>query len=201
MDTVRFAEADLELFAAASHDRNPLHLSAAYARRTPFGERVAFGVLGALAAIGAAPTRGGQRLTDLSLTFRNPLFCNVDYRILISQRSERETRLSIADAGRVMLSGTLRFEQSDREDTPWDTPPTDVPLDAVRHSAIDLRPGLNVTGNYAPAPDALAALVIRWNLMHAGLSANQLGVLLWCSYIVGMHLPGERALFSQLKVR
>lgn len=57
MDTLRFAPgqkasvtrtitaADIETFAALTGDRNPLHLDAAYAARTRFGERIAHGML------------------------------------------------------------------------------------------------------------------------------------------------------------
>lgn len=57
MDTLRFTPgqkasvtrtitaADIDAFAALTGDRNPLHLDAAYAARTRFGERVAHGML------------------------------------------------------------------------------------------------------------------------------------------------------------
>jgi len=38
-------DADIVRFAEASGDRNPVHLDAAYAARSPFGERIAHGFL------------------------------------------------------------------------------------------------------------------------------------------------------------
>ena len=54
---VAFDRADLDLFGAASGDFNPLHLSDGYARRTPYGERVVPGVLGAMAALASGAER------------------------------------------------------------------------------------------------------------------------------------------------
>ena len=48
MTTVCFTTQDLDLFNAASHDRNPLHLSDEHARAMPYVELVVFGILGAL---------------------------------------------------------------------------------------------------------------------------------------------------------
>jgi acyl dehydratase len=63
MTHIRFTPEDLELFSRASHDRNPLHLSDEYARRTPYGGRVVFGVLDGLTAKGSI----GARFWKLSL--------------------------------------------------------------------------------------------------------------------------------------
>jgi acyl dehydratase len=41
---VRFTADDVDMFAQASHDFNPLHLSDIHARKTPYGERVVFGI-------------------------------------------------------------------------------------------------------------------------------------------------------------
>ena len=46
---ITFTQADVELFSALSHDHNPLHVDSNYARRTPFGECVVYGILGVLA--------------------------------------------------------------------------------------------------------------------------------------------------------
>ena len=40
-------ESDITMFADVSGDRNPVHLDAAFASKTPFGERIAHGMLSA----------------------------------------------------------------------------------------------------------------------------------------------------------
>jgi acyl dehydratase len=71
--TVCFTTQDLAQFSAASGDRNPLHLSEEYARATPYGEPVVFGMLGVLAALGHLADRQDRLLQRLSVEFRNPL--------------------------------------------------------------------------------------------------------------------------------
>ena len=61
---VVFDQADIALFSAASHDRNPLHLSEEYARTTPYGQPVVFGILGVLAALGQLPDDPERALVD-----------------------------------------------------------------------------------------------------------------------------------------
>ncbi len=46
--SIRFLEEDLTLFCEASGDRNPLHLEEDYASKTAYGQRVVYGVLGAI---------------------------------------------------------------------------------------------------------------------------------------------------------
>jgi hypothetical protein len=109
MATVRFTTQDLELFSAASHDRNPLHISEEYARTTPYGEPVVFGILGALAALGHLPDRHGMVLADVSLEFRNPMNVGVNYRIEEGETSGQQSVVKIYDAERLMMKAVFTF--------------------------------------------------------------------------------------------
>lgn len=51
-------EADIVMFSALSGDWNQLHTDAEYARSTPFGERIAHGLLGLAIASGLASRLG-----------------------------------------------------------------------------------------------------------------------------------------------
>ena len=64
-DCVVFSAAALDAFRRLSHDENPLHYDAAYARRTPFGAPVVYGMLGVLAALRAITRLGPVRLQTL----------------------------------------------------------------------------------------------------------------------------------------
>jgi 3-hydroxybutyryl-CoA dehydratase len=68
--------ADIEAFAEVSGDNNPVHLDEAYARTTPFGERIAHGMLSGAyisAVLGTKlPGPGAIYLTQ-ALRFRRPV--------------------------------------------------------------------------------------------------------------------------------
>src|SRR6266849_4473863 len=82
--TLRFSEADLGWFSAASGDRNPLHLSREYAARTAYGAQVVFGALGAIAAFGRVPEAHSRCIRGMQVDFLRPMFLGVDYRIQAS---------------------------------------------------------------------------------------------------------------------
>lgn len=64
-------ERDLQLFAETSGDRNPVHLDAAYAATTAFGERIAHGMWsGALISAAIATTLPGPGSVYRSQTLK-----------------------------------------------------------------------------------------------------------------------------------
>jgi 3-hydroxybutyryl-CoA dehydratase len=68
--------ADIEAFAAVSGDTNPVHLDEAYAKATPFGGRIAHGMLSAAyisAILGARMPGPGAIYLSQSLRFRRPV--------------------------------------------------------------------------------------------------------------------------------
>ncbi len=71
-------EADIVAFAGLSGDFNPLHVDAEYARGTPFGERIAHGILGLAMATGLAWQTGFmagsvEAFLSLEWKFRAPV--------------------------------------------------------------------------------------------------------------------------------
>lgn len=69
-------EADILLFAAVSTDTNPVHLDAEAARASPFGERVAHGMLSAgliSAVLGTKLPGPGTVYLGQTLRFRAPV--------------------------------------------------------------------------------------------------------------------------------
>lgn len=72
------SEADIMAFAGVSGDWNAIHIDAEYARTSPFGERVAHGLLGLSIASGLAMQMGFldrtvEAFTSLEWKFRAPI--------------------------------------------------------------------------------------------------------------------------------
>ena len=72
-------EADVVNFAALSGDWNPMHTDAQFARKTPFRQRVAHGMLVESVATGLGVRMGIfdgtiAALTDMAIHWRNPCF-------------------------------------------------------------------------------------------------------------------------------
>ncbi len=194
--TVQFSAADLDLFAAASHDRNPLHLSATYARRTQFGQQVVYGVLGALAVIARIPDRPGERVGSIALEFPRPAFPDVAYRV-------SDSGFALMDGSSTLAKVNVGFVPGER----WSSEiGGEFSAGRQRESAAtptdsELVAGLALSGSYRPDPAACAALWNRLGVDPTQWGSLPLASLLWSSYLAGMELPGERALYSRLAIR
>jgi 3-hydroxybutyryl-CoA dehydratase len=71
-------EADITGFAALSGDYNPLHTDATFASATPYGQRIAHGLLGLSVASGLAARTGfidgtARAFTSLTWRFKAPI--------------------------------------------------------------------------------------------------------------------------------
>ena len=92
--TRTITEADVVLYGGLIGDRGPLHLDTEFASKTPFGGRVAYGMLGAgyIGATLAQLLGVGSAYIAQSLRFRAP--------ILIGERITVETIVSRKDGTR-----------------------------------------------------------------------------------------------------
>jgi NAD(P)-dependent dehydrogenase (short-subunit alcohol dehydrogenase family) len=200
--TIRFTADDLDRFASASHDANPLHVDGAFARRTAYGQRVVHGVLGALTGLGQLAPRPNQRLSEVALDFRQPLYVGVDYSV-DAEAAEDKASVVIRDGSRPQLTLKARFMRSSRTGVPREI---DVVGPTVRREAADrtlddVHKGMVVAGRYAPAWPAALELIRELHLDERGVGTGEMATLLMLSYIVGMELPGRRALFSRARIR
>ena len=195
---ISFTEQDLALFSDASGDRNPLHLSEEYARGTPYGQRVVFGCLGAMACLGQIRLPAGWSVTSLDARFHLPIFLGVQYRVETTRNVDRwEGRLF--DGSTVVLSLRMTAKLFKTTEIPNQARPACAfqRRDAAERPQDSIVPGLKVSGTYGCNPAALATLSERWGVRDGFLPA----VLSWGSYLVGMELPGESALFSRFVLR
>ena len=106
-------EGTIELFGEASSDRNPLHFDDAFGRETPFGGRIAHGMISAAfisAVIGNSLPGHGSIYLSQTLKFRSPVrpgdVVRVEVEVLDYDASRRGTRLST----RAFVGDTLVVE-------------------------------------------------------------------------------------------
>lgn len=195
---ISFTEQDLALFSAASGDRNPLHLSQEYARRTPYGQRVVYGCLGAMASLGQIRLPGGWSAISVDARFHAPMFIGINYRVNTSRRGNRwEARLFDGSAAVLTLKVTAKISQENEAPKLSGAPSVFERREAEARAQESIVPGLTVSGAYGCNAADLETLLQRWGVADSFLPA----MLCWASYLVGMELPGESALFSRLLLR
>lgn len=196
-NSISFSLDDLELFSLASHDRNPLHLSTDYARKTPFANRVVFGVLGSLFALGHIQNRPGYQLAKVTLDFSAPLFTGISYSLKIVDSSAEKAVVRIFDGRRLMSKVTAHFRPG-KPSRFTEFKPYASRTEAALLLAQDLQETLAFDDTYCPDGKALRDLADRFQLEDKGIGEVEIATLLWASYFVGMELPGCQALFSKL---
>jgi len=193
-----FTHDDVELFSKASHDRNPLHLSEEYGRRTAFGERVVFGGLAALACLGRLSPRRSASLSRLSCEFASPVMMDVDYQVDITE-DDHAASIVLRDGRRVVARMSVTFQDS-RHVAFASAGDASYPAQSISRSFAELSAGFSVAGRWAPDMPSFQRLRDRYDLHDRGGDNQQQATLLWASYLVGMEIPGERALFSRFTV-
>lgn len=90
-------ETDIVNFAGLSGDYNPMHTNAAFAEGTPFGKRVAHGLLGLSVASGLSYQMGFLEgtviaFTGLEMKFREPVFIGDTIRVKVKVSKRREMK-------------------------------------------------------------------------------------------------------------
>ena len=178
MTHIRFTPEDLELFSCASHDRNPLHLSEEYARRTPYGGRVVFGVLDGLAAMAAVPDRQGQFLSSVEFEFFDTALLGIDYSVQIRENSDTELAVQVMDGRRPVLEAILGFR--DVAPARWISGSAQAGTTTARElNSNELRVGYRAEGRYGPPQIHLTPLCSRLGLDKPWLKPQHVAALMW----------------------
>jgi len=196
--TIRLAREELELFSAASHDRNPLHLSESYARKTPFGRPVAFGMLGLLACVGRSAPRAEHALERIKVDFPNPLFPGTDYRLELREEEGR-VRYHLRDGRRSVLTATAEYRSAEPGTMAGRAGKAAI-TEAVARDRSEFARGTSFEGRWSPRAPAFEELLERLDVASGRGDPQQHAALTFCSFLVGMVVPGRQALFSQLSL-
>lgn len=193
-ESIRFSEEDLHLFAAASGDRNPLHLSFEYARQTSYGQRVVFGALGAIACLGRIPA---GNVSAISAEFLRPMFLNVDYRAQVESATNGWV-VRLFDGTVPVLSLNVKSAAGSLEPHQGFASHPHFARTEAAASAGGLAPGYVVTGRHCCDGGAVERLRTRWGILVHPLLISALG---FSSYFVGMEMPGRSALFFKVALQ
>jgi acyl dehydratase len=103
-------EADVVMFAGISGDYNPLHTDQSFAEKTPFGQRIAHGMLSASISTGLGQTLGIFEGTTLALmsqvfTYKAPVFFGDTIRLRLTVESTKPS--SRGGKGTVVFSSDI----------------------------------------------------------------------------------------------
>ena len=197
--TLRLAPGDVDRFAAASGDRNPLHTDAAYARATPYGRPIAHGALVTIAALGLADEIRLDRVQAMHVQFKQPVFPSEDYVVSVLAATPETAEVEVSGRGRTAVAITLTL------DAEAPLPDTDV------QEAVELRasPAKRAVEELAAAEESFREPYACDVDALAGLAKDLGGrdvprtILVWlaaASYTVGMVVPGEDALFVGTRI-
>lgn len=199
---------DIELFSQASHDRNPLHICGEYARKSPFGDRVVFGVLAGLASLAHLRSRSGYALSRVRMQFKEAIFTDTKYWVKTEETDLVHANIRVMDGKRVLLIVNVEFEANSPENESDSKPEyleerPALPSQALEPEVLtkmDLFPGYAVEGDYSTVDSAMVQLIDKFGLSGKGMGLVQAAVLMCCSYLVGMKIPGQQALLLELSI-
>jgi 3-hydroxybutyryl-CoA dehydratase len=112
------SEADVYGFAGISGDTNPVHINEEYAGTTPFGQRIAHGMLSAALISTVAGTKlpgPGAIYVDQQIKFKAPLFIGQTARaeVTVKEINERRRRVlcdtNVYVGDKVIATGEATF--------------------------------------------------------------------------------------------
>jgi NAD(P)-dependent dehydrogenase (short-subunit alcohol dehydrogenase family)/acyl dehydratase len=197
---LRITKTQLERFADASGDRNPLHIDEDFARQTPFGRCICHGALVTTAALGAAKTDTLRHVEALDVQFKQPVFPDEEYTISEAVADGETVRIEVT--GRGVLAATITIT-TDFDATPVPAAPEQGRPKHVASPTSKTFDGLAqavepVTERYACRLDVLTALAAELDAEHVPDS-----IQVWlaaASYTVGMLIPGQDALFAGARI-
>jgi NAD(P)-dependent dehydrogenase (short-subunit alcohol dehydrogenase family)/acyl dehydratase len=192
---LRLTEEHVQRFAAASGDRNPLHVDELFARRTPYGRCIAHGALVTIAALGSADPGALRHVRELDLRFRQPVFPEASYTVSCSEDDADRTQITVAAAGQVVAVISVIADRAGPSLPAVGGAPNATPR-SPRNCGADALPGrgVSVSERYGWRPKRLRALAID-----VGAGSVPDTVLTWlsaASYTVGMLIPGRDAVFA-----
>jgi hypothetical protein len=197
-----FSQTDQEQFAAASGDRNPMHMDALQARRTQAGAPVVHGVhllLWALDSLAAAQP-DLPPLSGLDAHFNRFVYLEERVEVVLTKQGPTSARLSIVGDEVLRTKITIAFGAPEEGSLSW--PSSNLPLhpstQAVLNRSFEQLSGLAGLLPFSMTPQEAERLfpsATKW------LSASRIAALASSSNLVGMVCPGLHSIYAGLSFR
>ena len=202
---MKFSTSDLEGFAEWSGDRNPLHLDQEFAGQTSFGHPITHGILAVIEAFRQGGEHSKESVENFEVEFQGAVSPDVLYDVQ-SSFGQDQLSLSVRDGLRIVLKAKANYGNGE---TPSPVPDFSWALDLEETAGLsshqkrffpairtvsDLQKGLELTGVYAT--DSPPTSYVEGS----SLKLLELRVLGLCSYLVGMEVPGQKSLFTRLRL-
>jgi NAD(P)-dependent dehydrogenase (short-subunit alcohol dehydrogenase family) len=147
----------------------------------------------------AIPERSGQVLSSVEFEFFDTALLGIDYAVRIRENDDAEITVQVADGQRPILEAVLGFAEG-RVGRWIPGSPLASAREAHELTASDLAIRYQVAGKYGLGESELIELCNKLGLSKSWLGPQHVAALMWSSYLVGMELPGKRALFSRLRI-
>jgi NAD(P)-dependent dehydrogenase (short-subunit alcohol dehydrogenase family) len=196
---MRFSHEVLECFADSSRDFSPLHMSGSYARTTAFGQRVVHGACAVLACCGSFTPPPGSLPSALRVVFYQPLFLDLDYDVNLSELSPRRSHVSVMDGSTQVMDITFDYLPGTPPVAALPNAPS-APLNVPRVvNEADLTGTWATDGWYGPGASNYLALLRALGIERTAWGDALPIALMATSYMTGMELPGERAMYFRLQ--
>ncbi|MRN57056.1 non-ribosomal peptide synthetase [Paenibacillus monticola] len=190
---VSFTEQDILAFAKLSHDINPLHVDAEYARKTPYGGSLVHGVLGTLTVLQQHLNPGMQEslyLHSLKVRFSGPLKVGNVYESELCSTDGSHAKLAIYEHDETLFEIDVSYKRVPRQRYSLNYTAASVSSNVSDLEKDGLATFSNA-GQYSLNASTLAETF---------LLQPQLTSIIWTSYCVGMLAPGRQALFTGLEL-
>lgn len=161
-------------------------------------------MLDGITALGLVADRPEQVLSSVEFEFFDTALLGIDYSVQVrepeaGENDETEIAVQVMDGRRPVLEALLGF----RKGSPAKWTPGAAHADATHPRELtssELPVGHRSTGKYGPAEAEFSQLRSHLGMNKSWLAPQQVAALLWASYLIGMEMPGKRALFSRLRM-